>query len=100
MVSNKHPNEAKKAALTNKNPGHLNKQPPKPSSSNKTTHGSLTSTSASSGQGPTVSQGYRGTWGGNRDAGYGNGQREAWALRTWLEQGPRDEPWRAASRRS
>ncbi|KAF6228972.1 hypothetical protein HO133_007085 [Letharia lupina] len=95
MASSKHPNEANPPALTNQKPETLDKPSPKPNSSDKATHGSLTSTSAGSGQGPTtVLQGRGGSGGGSGEASSDSGQREASALHKWLEQTPRDEPWR------
>lgn len=94
MVSTKHPHEAKNPALMNQTPGRLDKTLSKPSSSNKATHGSLTSASTGGGQSRA------GNWDGNGDASSGNGHREAWALQDWLEQAPGDEPWSAGSRRS
>ncbi|KAL9134319.1 MAG: hypothetical protein Q9175_004493 [Cornicularia normoerica] len=96
MVSNKHPNESNKPTLMNQKPRDPASPSPKSNSSNKATHGSMTSASAGSGQGRG------GSWGGSRDANSGNvdSQREAWALQNWLEQGPREEPWRPGSRKA
>ncbi|KAL9075655.1 MAG: hypothetical protein Q9161_001407 [Pseudevernia consocians] len=84
--------QANKPTLTNPKPKGPDNPSPKPSSSNKATHGSLTS--AATGR----SQGSGGSRGGNRDAHSGNGQGEAWGLQKWLEQAPRDEPWRPGTR--